>query len=186
MVGLLLIVQIPELLAPLLYTTNSQTVAALFNRYMDTVLHMLTWYSDNPFDQNSKSYKSFKEVNKYHEGVGKTMNGKESRREGEERVYISQYDMAITQWSSVCFIVLYPEKCGLYIPHKELEDIVYAWRVFGYLLGLYIHGNAIAKSLILYINLIVIKLILFLKVLKIASTSAVMNSKKHMLFRQCC
>ncbi|XP_066272153.1 uncharacterized protein [Branchiostoma lanceolatum] len=52
-----------------------------------------------------------------------------------DKVFISQYDMALTQAGFIVF-VLYPEKFGICCTIAELEDYIFFWRGIGYLLGI--------------------------------------------------
>lgn len=137
--GLLLILQIPDALEPLLSTGNSRDIPALFNRYLNTVLHVHSWYEDNIFDPSTKGYKSIRQVRSMHRHVQKLMNQKFSVNDyyGNPRVWVSQYDVAMTQFSFVGLSLAYPVKCGLISASKEeMESINYYWRVLGFMMGL--------------------------------------------------
>lgn len=58
--GLMLVLNFYEGLAPLLVTGKSASVSALFTRYLSTSVHINTWFTLDPFDHNSKAYRSLK------------------------------------------------------------------------------------------------------------------------------
>ncbi|KAI1285424.1 hypothetical protein HDE_12053 [Halotydeus destructor] len=62
---------------------------------------------------------------------------KEKEPEAENFVWISQYAMIGTLTAVVSILVLYPEKCGYHFKStRDLEAIIYVWRVIGYQLGI--------------------------------------------------
>lgn len=79
LIGLLLNEQLPFVLIPLLSTGQSKNVSKLFNRYLNTILHIGSWYEHDPFDPTSKAYKSQKMVKGMHQSVSKLMNDKSSK-----------------------------------------------------------------------------------------------------------
>ena len=56
-IGLLLVIQFPCGLAPLLATGNSSTVPKLFRRYLSTLVHTRKFYESDPFIRGSTSWK---------------------------------------------------------------------------------------------------------------------------------
>lgn len=51
-------------------------------------------------------------------------------------LYISQRDMALTQFAFFGLIVLYPAKIGIHCSREDLECLIHFWRGIGYLLGI--------------------------------------------------
>lgn len=143
--GLLLILQLPDGLEPLLSTGKSKDVASLFDRYLSTVLHVRSWYTDDIFDSTTKGYKSIRQVRAMHRNVQRIMNDKFQVNDvhGNSRLWVNQYDVAITQFSFIGLAMIFPEKSGLIGASKEeLELINYYWRVLGYMMGLEDEFNA--------------------------------------------
>jgi len=66
------------------------------------------------------------------------MNRKTGRKIGEnDNIWVSQFDMALTQWAFIGILILYPKQCGLHPTTKqEVEELIYFWRVMGYLNGI--------------------------------------------------
>ncbi len=91
--GLILVLYHADGLAPLLVTGNSSNIPKLFRRYLSTILHVKYWYEFNPFDPNSKSFKSLRQVRGMHKQVSRTMNQKSNRTEGTDNLWIPQYGM---------------------------------------------------------------------------------------------
>jgi len=50
--------------------------------------------------------------------------------------HLNQYDMAVVQTAFVAGIVLYPTQLGVSTTHEQIDDYLYAWRVFGWYLGI--------------------------------------------------
>ena len=95
-------------------------------------------YESDPFDPQSPAYKHLRVVRGMHQNVCKVMNGNTGRKIGEsDNIWASQYDMALTQWAFIGILILYPKQCGLHPASKtELEELIYFWRVMGYLNGI--------------------------------------------------
>lgn len=143
--GLLLILQLPDGLEPLLSTGNSKDIPALYNRYLNTVLHVQSWYDDNIFDPKTKGYKSIRQVRGMHKRVQSIMNDKFDVKDmnGKERIWLNQYDVAMTQFAFIGLGMLFPAKSGMIAAsNEELELINYYWRVLGYLMGIEDEFNA--------------------------------------------
>lgn len=137
--GLILILQVPDAIEPLLATGNSKDVPSLFRRYLATVIHVRSWYTDNIFDPSSKGYRSIRQVRGMHKRIQNLMNEKYKTLDlyGNSRVWLNQYDMSVTQFAFAGLALAYPEKCGLVAAsEEELELINYYWRILGYMMGL--------------------------------------------------
>lgn len=50
--------------------------------------------------------------------------------------YITQRDMALTQFGFMGFITLSPEKLGIQLSREDLEAFVHYWRVIGHMVGI--------------------------------------------------
>ena len=97
--GLVLVLQLPRGLAPLLATGNHDDVAKLFKRYLSTQQRVRSWYEEDPFDPETSAYKNLRAVRAMHTHVLKLMNSKTGKVVGKDRnIWVSQYDMALTQW----------------------------------------------------------------------------------------
>lgn len=65
------------------------------------------------------------------------MNKNTGKVVGQDRVWVSQCEMAMTQWAFFALLILYPKDCAAHgMNQNDLEDIVYLWRVIGYLMGI--------------------------------------------------
>lgn len=123
-------------MAPLAVTGNSSNVPKLFRRYLSTLIHVRNWFDYDPFDKNSKSYKSLKHVRGLHRTVSESMNEKGGRVEGRDNVFIGQFGMCYAQFSFTGFIALFPKECGLHsLTEEEMDSLLYFWKVIGYCLG---------------------------------------------------
>jgi len=162
LIGLFLVLQLPIGLLPLLATGQSKNVSKLFSRYLNTILHVNSWYKHDPFDPQSKAYKSQQMVKTMHRNAGKLMNSKisiydfvkkmieETTNENnnntidvekfikrKERTWVSQADMALTQWAFIGVLIIEPYSCGMHAGSKEfLVEIAYIWRVLGHKIGI--------------------------------------------------
>lgn len=136
--GLLLILQIPDALEPLLSTGMSKDIPSLFRRYLSTIIHVQSWYADDVFDPNSKGYRSIRQVRGMHKRVQQSMNLKFKVHDyrGNSRLWMTNYDISLTQFSFIGLALAYPNRCGLIgATTSELELINYYWRVLGFMMG---------------------------------------------------
>lgn len=134
-------VQLPTILPPLLYTKKSENVCALFSRYLDTVLHVRQWHTTDIFDPETEGYKSLASVRSMHRHINKVMNVTAEKYAKPTKitpnVWVSQYDMVVTQWAFYGLMIMYPKACGLYhVTDDELYEVVYCWRVISYFIGI--------------------------------------------------
>ncbi len=53
-----------------------------------------------------------------------------------DKIYVSQYDMALVQCGFMGAVLMYPDGFGIKCTKKELEDFIFFWRGLGYLLGI--------------------------------------------------
>lgn len=141
LVGLSYLVQLPTILAPLLYTKKSENVCALFSRYLDTLLHVRHWHTTDIFDPQTEGYKSLASVRSMHIHINKVMNATAAQRATPTKlapnVWVSQYDMVVTQWAFLGLMMMHPKACGLYhVTEDELYEVVYCWRVVSYFIGI--------------------------------------------------
>lgn len=137
--GLLLILQLPDGLEPLLVTGNSKDIPSLYKRYLSTILHVNTWYEDDIFNPDTKGYKSIRQVRSMHKRVQQLMNEKHQVRDlhGQEHKWMTQYDVALTQFSFIGLAMLFPAKSAMIAATSEhLELINYYWRVLGFMMGI--------------------------------------------------
>lgn len=134
--GLLLLFQMPTLMKPVFMTASHNTIAALFTRYVATFVHLIKWYKFDLFDRDSQGCRSIKKVNLLHRKVYREINEPEDGVKSS-RLFMTQYDMVITQWSSVAPIIMYPKEFGLHdITDLELQAMAHHWRLVGYILGI--------------------------------------------------
>lgn len=114
--GLSWLVQVPNILAPLLFTGKSQSVCALFNRYLDTVIYVSSWFDTDIFDPTSEGHKTLAIVRNLHKHANKAVNAahkdKNANHPHDGRVWVNQYDMAITQWAFIALEMLHPKVSG--------------------------------------------------------------------------
>lgn len=135
----MLILQLPDGLEPLLSTGNSKDIPSLYKRYLNTILHVNSWYDDDIFNPETKGYKSIRQVRAMHKRVQHIMNEKFNVKDmhNNERIWFNQYDVAMTQFAFIGLGMLFPHKSAMILASKEeLESINYYWRVLGYLMGI--------------------------------------------------
>lgn len=120
-------------------TGNSKDIPSLYKRYLSTILHVNSWYDDDIFDPDTKGYKSIRQVRSMHRRVQQLMNEKHKVRDlhGREHKWMSQYDVALTQFAFIGLAMLFPSKSAMVAATaEELELINYYWRVLGFLMGM--------------------------------------------------
>ncbi|XP_078669310.1 uncharacterized protein LOC144910283 [Branchiostoma floridae x Branchiostoma belcheri] len=114
----------------------------------DKTEHQVDNMKNGHTDHKRRKYMNNNQVDRAVDQVEKMGNGHADRKESKrsrktgtkadgdhDKIYISQYDMALTQAGFVGF-VLYPEKFGICCTVAELEDYIFFWRGIGYLLGI--------------------------------------------------
>lgn len=159
--GLLLLVRVDSIYKTLSATGESDSVSRLFRRYYHTVKHIKTWYEGDIFDKDGDAYRSLLIVRGMHNKVSHRFNGgkgtnnhsgsEAKARQNEtskfvcpargghsyEGLHISEYDLMITQFAFIGFIVTNADKMGLIedFGARDLESLIHFWRVIGYYLG---------------------------------------------------
>ena len=133
--GLVFVLTLPYGTIPLLQTKKSESIPALFYRYLDTPLHIDKWYQDDLLDKECEGHKSLTQVRKMHQNIYETMK-KIPHPEG--LVWVSQYNMVVTQWAFVGLAMMYPDESGIKKESQEkvLKSVNLVWRTIGYLLGI--------------------------------------------------
>ncbi|GIY33764.1 DUF2236 domain-containing protein [Caerostris darwini] len=130
--GLLLSFYFTKNIKTLLSTGESSTKNSLFHRYLMTVKHVQKWYEGNVWDVNDPAHKSLSIVRSMHARVGKKMASLQ-----DDVVYVSQWDMAVTQWAFVGPLVLFRSRIGLHgCSDTDYDALIHFWRTIGYLLGI--------------------------------------------------
>ncbi|XP_022248873.1 uncharacterized protein LOC106465301 [Limulus polyphemus] len=140
--GLFLLVYIPNMLNPLHYTGNSSNLVRIFRRYVSTMCHVRKWYEGDIWNPEDPAYKSIIITRSMHRNVADRLNGP------CQNVVMSQYDMAMTQFSFIGVIVLFPRCLGIYCSQEDLESLVHFWRGVGYQLGIDDRFNICDGSLV--------------------------------------
>lgn len=163
--GLLLLVRVNSIYNTLSLTGESSKVAKLFRRYYNTIKHVKCWYEGNIFEEHAEAYRSLLMVRGMHNKVSSKLNDKcpridnqnyqaEAQPEENDKsiknsmnsesksvangIHISEYDLMLTQFAFVGFIVIYPEKMGLMadFDQRDMDSFLHFWRIIGYYLGL--------------------------------------------------
>src|SRR5205085_180499 len=114
--GLIMLLQFPIIVIPLLHTKRSESLASLFYRYLDTALEALNWMNHDLLDREGEAFKSIQRVRRKHEKVALLMDGIPLPSETLERqpktVWINMYSMSITMFAFIGLFLLYPEECA--------------------------------------------------------------------------
>ncbi|XP_015607392.1 uncharacterized protein LOC107273562 isoform X2 [Cephus cinctus] len=137
--GVMAVLSNPDILKILIYTKQSGTQCTAFRRYLETLLHMYTWYTCDVTDITSRWYKSLNTIRWKH-----SSNSKRSRVAGYGA--ITQRDMVLTQFGFFGFILVEPKKLGILSSPEELEGINHYWRVFGHMIGISDRFNLCRKN----------------------------------------
>lgn len=97
------------------------------------------------FNPDTKGYKSIRQVRAMHRRVQQLMNERFQVNDlnDKPRKWMSQYDVALTQWAFIGLAMLYPKKSALIAASDtDLEHLNYYWRVLGWLMGMKDEFNA--------------------------------------------
>lgn len=134
--GLMLIVHMPTMTAPLMSTGNSSNIVCLFRRYLSTLVHIRRWYEGDIWNPEDPAHQSISMVRGMHKRVADKLNGPTTAcRQTGGCPAVSQYDMALTQFAFVGLIIMYPKHVGLHCSKYDLECLAHFWRGIGYMLG---------------------------------------------------
>lgn len=145
--------QVPEALLPLVSTKKSESIPALFNRYLSTFLHVRTWYENDHFD-DATAIRSIKHVRSLHKKIIKKLS-KELSEEGtidypvrDGKLWFNQFDMVFTQCAFIGLLLWDPERCGINSKddREDLLAIMYVWRCLGYFMGIKDEYNLFTDS----------------------------------------
>ena len=132
-----MLVQVQYILSPLIHTKKSESVAALFNRYLQTALYFRNWTRMDLISPEGEGRKSILAVRRMHTNAFEKMNQKYPQNSG--KVWVSQYDMLITQFAIIGLILVVPEKYGIKTEKRKTKYLgagMHFWRVVGYALGM--------------------------------------------------
>jgi hypothetical protein len=131
---------LPGLLAPLVYTRESDTPAKALARYLATFGHLAGWHTGGDlFDAASPAYASVATVRTFHAAVRRNMNRDEPRAPADP-AWISAYNMGCVQSGFCGAVTLVPAHFGLTPANggseQELARYVGFWRCVARQLGL--------------------------------------------------
>ena len=148
--------RVPNVLNPETPSTSSKTVPSIWKCFRADLINsniVQVRYVKNLFLSPHKSiytliislyiyFPYFQEVEGHKvepEDRQSKISDNEIPRTPEEKVhcYISQYDMAITQWSFMALPILFPKKLGIRgTKEEDFIGFIHLWAVIGYLLGI--------------------------------------------------
>ncbi|XP_057334101.1 uncharacterized protein LOC130673176 [Microplitis mediator] len=127
--GLITVLTIPTTLDILVFTKRSGCPRTAYKRYFETVLHIYALYTSDIDDPNSRFWKSLNTIRWKH--------STNSKIAGERNVgYITQRDMALTQFGFIGYALLEPHKLGLTNEKESREGLNHFWRVIGYMIDI--------------------------------------------------
>lgn len=77
-------------------------------------MHVTSWFDDDVFDPETKGYKSIRQVRSMHKRVQSLMNDKfkVKDKDGQPRLWMTQYDVSMTQFAFIGLAMVYPKKGG--------------------------------------------------------------------------
>ncbi|XP_054934242.1 uncharacterized protein [Dermacentor andersoni] len=134
LVGLAMVVTKPSILEPLTSTGRSSTLSCLYRRYLSTLRHVKCWYEGDIWGRDDAAALSIARVRQMHRDASAQLRHRRCPVSGA--TYLSQLDMAVTQFAFVGLVVLYPRQLGLSLSECELECVLHFWRCVGYKLGM--------------------------------------------------
>jgi hypothetical protein len=131
LIGNVLLVLLPEVLVPIAATGSSGTAYQVLLRVLSTVVHINAWYEGDPFEAGTRTHASLMQVRRgCHLQVTRLLNAKypdEKQRHAwldPNNLWLSQYDMAMTQWSLIGMIGALPDQCAFYL-ESALEKVTF-------------------------------------------------------------
>lgn len=143
--GMFVITFFKSIRQTLTLTGKSSTVSRSFRRILGTATDLAEWYDGEIWNpSNDPGYKSIIKVRKIHKFVANQLNTLHGRVDGKDPLFISQYDMMLTQFALMGFLVLIPEKFGV-CNDEDSVAILHFWRFVGYLLGMEEEYNLLSR-----------------------------------------
>lgn len=133
LVGLAMVVTNQSILDPLVFTGHSNSLPSLYRRYLSTLRHVKTWYEGDIWKPGDPAHTSISKVRQMHRNVAGQLKGHTCPVTNAR--YLSQLDMAVTQFAFMGLAVLYPRQLGLFLDEGDLECVIHFWRTVGYKLG---------------------------------------------------
>lgn len=135
--GLLLLVRVECIYRTLSSTGASVSVSKLFKRYYHTLRHVKNWYEGDIFDSSNIAHQSLLLVRGMHNKTSARFNCDNNENYDRMRAHISKYDLMLTQFAFIGFIVTHPKKVGMIdkFSRGDLISLLHFWRVIGYYLG---------------------------------------------------
>lgn len=134
LVGLAMVVANQSILDPLVLTGRSSSLPSLYRRYLSTLRHVKTWYEGDIWKPGDPAHTSIQKVRQMHAHV--TLQLKDKVCPVSNARYLSQLDMAVTQFAFMGLVVLHPRQLGLFLGERDLECVLHFWRNVGYKLGI--------------------------------------------------
>lgn len=78
------------------------------------MIHVSNWFESDPFDKETKSFKSLKAVRGMHRQVANKMNKADNLEEnGTSVLWMNQFSMAHAQFSFIGFMTVFPKQVCL-------------------------------------------------------------------------
>ncbi|XP_066603154.1 uncharacterized protein [Prorops nasuta] len=139
LLGLIGVLTVPPILDVLIYTKQSGSTCLAYKRYLQTLLHVYTFYYSDIEDPDSKWYKSLNVVRSKH-AIG------HKRAQIAKIGGISQRDMSLTLYAFVAYLHLGRDKMHLKYTTAELDAFNHFWRIIGHLLGIDDRINVCRKN----------------------------------------
>ncbi|CAD6215453.1 GSCOCG00011194001-RA-CDS [Cotesia congregata] len=137
--GLITVLTIPTTLDILVFTKRSGCPRTAYRRYFETILHIYSLYTSDIDDPKSRFWKSLNTIRWKHSTNSKVA--------GENGVgFISQRDMALTQFGFIGYALLQPDKLGLTNDKAGREGLNHFWRVIGFMIDISNNVNICRES----------------------------------------
>lgn len=143
----------------MIVTGKSESVPALFLRYLSTVNHVTEWSRSDLLDPESRAYKSIAHVRCMHKSVFERMNRSACRPSDprfadefkDESIWGSQHAMLVTQFAFIGLLFMHPREVGIDGSDEDvckvLSDIAYLWRAITWMHGVTDENNMCSGSL---------------------------------------
>lgn len=143
LLGTIIMSQVSSLLDVLHFSKEQSTIRRAMQRAALTYKYVSEWYKGDVFDPEDDAHKSLKRVRQMHLKVANKMNTERPK----DTLWMSQYDMALTQFAFIGALVCNPKKLGVHCSDELIQDSLYFWRCIGYLLGIEDQYNICGRSL---------------------------------------
>lgn len=129
---------------------KSDSLPALFSRFLTTLNHVIEWTESDLLDPTTKAHQSITHVRAVHQRLYDRLNRVGTGDAIQDKEWVSQHAMTVTEWAFVGLLFMHPRENCIHGTDEQvlkvLTDINYLWRCIGYMIGIADENNLCRES----------------------------------------